>query len=218
MESLLRLSGLLSETDGGKTDLGVLERRLADKSMAANATRNRTSVTGRNTPIGANGGIATPTTGAANAFSMPGGGNGAATTGLYNSPQPGMAQSNTGSRQGTPRFMSPRFGSNWGSPGQGDERDRERGMYGVDDAAETERKGPQNISEQMCSLITDNCGETRYIGSSSGFSIFSPKGIQWVNEKTGDDSFQQMISSSYVDDNKWIYWKPEIFSDIFARR
>jgi hypothetical protein len=27
-----------------------------------------------------------------------------------------------------------------------------------------------------------------------------------------------MISSAYVDDNKWMYWKPEIFSDIFARR
>lgn len=55
-------------------------------------------------------------------------------------------------------------------------------------------------------------------GSSSGFSIFSPKGIQWVNEKTGDTSFQDMIASADVDDNKWLYWKPEIFSDIFARR
>lgn len=27
-----------------------------------------------------------------------------------------------------------------------------------------------------------------------------------------------MISSAYVDDNKWMYWKPEIFSDLFARR
>lgn len=27
-----------------------------------------------------------------------------------------------------------------------------------------------------------------------------------------------MISSASVDDNKWMYWKPEIFSDIFARR
>src|SRR5436190_17636644 len=27
-----------------------------------------------------------------------------------------------------------------------------------------------------------------------------------------------MISSACIDDNKWIYWKPEIFSDIFARR
>ena len=56
------------------------------------------------------------------------------------------------------------------------------------------------------------------IGSSSGFSIFSPKGIQWVNEKTGDTSFQDMISSASVDDNKWVYWKPEIFSDVFMRR
>lgn len=27
-----------------------------------------------------------------------------------------------------------------------------------------------------------------------------------------------MISSAAVDDNKWVYWKPEIFNDIFARR
>lgn len=39
-----------------------------------------------------------------------------------------------------------------------------------------------------------------------------------MNEKTGDTSFQDMISSAYIDDNKWMYWKPEIFSDIFARR
>ncbi|KAK3076620.1 hypothetical protein LTS18_012516, partial [Coniosporium uncinatum] len=54
--------------------------------------------------------------------------------------------------------------------------------------------------------------------SSSGFSIFSPKGIQWVNEKTGDTSFQDMISSAAVDDNKWIHWKPTVFRDIFFRR
>src|SRR5690554_2584747 len=65
------------------------------------------------------------------------------------------------------------------------------------------------LSDQLCSLVTNNCGETRFIGnaleltdlpktwprvrtrlcrlgSSSGFSIFSPKGIEWVNEKTGD--------------------------------
>jgi len=27
-----------------------------------------------------------------------------------------------------------------------------------------------------------------------------------------------MISSAAVDDNKWVYWKPEIFSDMFVRR
>ncbi|KAL8724191.1 MAG: hypothetical protein Q9166_008088 [cf. Caloplaca sp. 2 TL-2023] len=74
------------------------------------------------------------------------------------------------------------------------------------------------LSDMMCSLVTNNCGETRYIGSSSGFSIFSPKGIQWINEKTGDNSFQEMISKAAVDDTKWVYWRPEIFSDMFARR
>ena len=55
-------------------------------------------------------------------------------------------------------------------------------------------------------------------GSSSGFSIFSPVGIKWVNRKTGDTSFQDMLAAAAVDDNRWLYWKPEIFSDIFARR
>ncbi|KAI1813963.1 N-terminal binuclear Zn cluster-containing protein [Poronia punctata] len=73
------------------------------------------------------------------------------------------------------------------------------------------------LSEMMCSLVTNQQGETRYIGSSSGFSIFSPKGIQWVNEKTGDSSFERMISEVSVDDNKWNLWKPEIFGDLFRR-
>ncbi|KAI0157645.1 N-terminal binuclear Zn cluster-containing protein [Xylariaceae sp. FL1272] len=73
------------------------------------------------------------------------------------------------------------------------------------------------LSEMMCSLVTNQQGETRYIGSSSGFSIFSPKGIQWVNERTGDTSFQRMISDVSLDDHKWNQWKPEIFSDLFHR-
>ncbi|KAF7718426.1 Fungal Zn(2)-Cys(6) binuclear cluster domain-containing protein [Penicillium ucsense] len=163
MESLLRLSGLLSEDDNGKTDLGTLEKRLADRTNALNAAKgaSRTSATS-----------ATP-------------------------------QPQTTSHCTTPRMdshSSPRTAET--SP------DSQKG-------SETEVEA---LSDMMCSLVTNNCGETRYIGSSSGFSIFSPKGIQWVNEKTGDTSFQEMIASAYVDDNKWMYWKPEIFSDIFARR
>ncbi|KAF2001790.1 fungal-specific transcription factor domain-containing protein [Amniculicola lignicola CBS 123094] len=81
-----------------------------------------------------------------------------------------------------------------------------------------EDKEGDALAEMMCSLVTNNCGETRYIGSSSGFSIFSPKGIQWVNDKTGDSSFQDMISTAAVDDNKWIQWKPDVFADIFKRK
>jgi hypothetical protein len=103
------------------------------------------------------------------------------------------------------------------------------------DEPEKSEEEVEALSDMMCSLVTNNCGETRYIGadllhyfcpnysnfcsgSSSGFSIFSPKGIQWVNEKTGDSSFQEMISSASVDENKWMYWKPEVFSDLFQRR
>ncbi|KAI5461332.1 fungal-specific transcription factor domain-containing protein [Mariannaea sp. PMI_226] len=82
------------------------------------------------------------------------------------------------------------------------------------------REGEEEVSalsEMMCSLVTNTYGETRFIGSSSGFSIFSPKGIEWVNSKTGDKSFQRMISEVSVDDHKWTNWKPEVFGDLFRR-
>lgn len=180
MESLLRLSGLLSEEDGGKTDLGTLEKRLADRSIANGPSPSRSTnrVNATNT-----------------------------------------SQQTSASCQSTPHmdsYSSPRTAPTSPQSQKG---------------SETELEG---LSDMMCSLVTNNSGETRYIGnsltacflgdgltfagSSSGFSIFSPKGIQWVNEKTGDTSFQDMISAADVDDNKWLYWKPEIFSDIFARR
>ncbi|KAJ6137992.1 hypothetical protein N7471_004478 [Penicillium samsonianum] len=162
MESLLRLSGLLSEDDGGKTDLGTLEKRLADRTNALNAAKNSSMFLA----------------------------------------QAAAAQQAPSSHQTTPRMDST------SSP-------LTAATSPESQKSETEVEA---LSDMMCSLVTNNCGETRYIGSSSGFSIFSPKGIQWVNEKTGDTSFQDMISSAYVDDNKWMYWKPEIFSDIFARR
>ncbi|KAK2802615.1 hypothetical protein FQN51_004408 [Onygenales sp. PD_10] len=163
MESLLRLSGLLSETDSGKTDLGALERRLADKSTMPGTLSTKTST-------------------ASFGFNQP------------NQPSPANSAPHIDSH------ASPKTPNT------------------TPDSQKESEADLDNLSDMMCSLVTNNCGETRYIGSSSGFSIFSPKGIQWVNEKTGDSSFQDMISSAYVDDNKWIYWKPEIFSDIFARR
>ncbi|KAH6845593.1 fungal-specific transcription factor domain-containing protein [Chaetomium sp. MPI-CAGE-AT-0009] len=85
------------------------------------------------------------------------------------------------------------------------------------DSQDGEREEVAELSEMMCSLVTNTNGETRYIGSSSGFSIFSPKGVQWVNEKMGDSSFQQMISDVSIDDHKWTAWKPDVFGDLFPR-
>ena len=165
MESLLKLSGLLSDEDAGKTDLGTLEKRLADRSSAI--------------------GVATKT-------------------------EPGQSG---GSGQNSQR-ASETF---TGTPIQ-DAHSSPQTSVTSPEAPKEQEQEVEALSDMMCSLVTNNCGETRFIGSSSGFSIFSPKGIQWVNQKTGDASFQDMISSSSVDDNKWVYWKPEIFSDLFVRR
>ncbi|UKZ83392.1 hypothetical protein TrVFT333_011200 [Trichoderma virens FT-333] len=116
------------------------------------------------------------------------------------------------------------------SPGLPRDKDKEREKDKDKDKRQEEKNKPaatpaslqgeeevEALSEMMCSLVTNQCGETRYIGSSSGFSIFSPKGIQWINNKTGDATFQNMISEVSEDDHKWTNWKPEIFSDLFRR-
>ncbi|KAI4262317.1 MAG: hypothetical protein L6R42_002500 [Xanthoria sp. 1 TBL-2021] len=166
MEALLKLSGLLNEEDVDRTDLAMLEKRLADKTMEkSNATppsdTPRLSV---NQPRSA--------------------------SGSHHSPQRANKLPSPQSSAASPKLPH----------------------------EEKPEEEVEALSDMMCSLVTNNCGETRYIGSSSGFSIFSPKGIQWINEKTGDNSFQEMIAKAAVDDTKWVYWRPEIFSDMFARR
>jgi hypothetical protein len=179
MESLLRLSGLLAEDDGGRTDLGTLEKKLAERQ----SQQPKSTVT---------------------------------------SPQESQHSSNKAATQNAPTPVE-------GTP---QEQQTTSPQLGGDrfDSAPDSTKPPRNpfskdpkevdaLADQMCSLITNNCGETRYIGSSSGFSIFSPKGIQWVNEKTGDSSFQQMIAQATAEDKDgWDHWRPEVFNDLFARR
>ena len=114
MESLLRLSGLLSEEDGGKTDLGTLEKRLADRSMSAGAP---------------------PAAKSPSRFTAP--------------PSATQSQQNTASRHSTPRVESqPSPHTAPTSPES--QRDSEPEVEG--------------LSDMMCSLVTNNCGETRYIG------------------------------------------------------
>ncbi|KAK7531764.1 fungal-specific transcription factor domain-containing protein [Phyllosticta citribraziliensis] len=184
MESLLRLSGLLSEDDDGRTDLGTLEKRLADKrAESRNGTgSSRTSYDGGST----------------------------------------QARDATPSQRGTPHQVpempSPRSVVTSPAPLRREKTQEPPAQPPAPPQPQKPEEEVESLSDMMCSLVTNNCGETRYIGSSSGFSIFSPKGIQWVNEKTGDRSFQDMISNATMDDNKWMHWRPEIFRDIFTRR
>ncbi|KZZ96535.1 Transcription factor [Moelleriella libera RCEF 2490] len=168
MEHLLRLSGLLGEDDSG-TDLGALEKKLAEKTRQASTVT--TSPTSTSQPASAlEGGDSTPQS-------------------ALTSPDPTR-----------------------------DRDEKRKSITPIDDKNEQDEEEVAALSEMMCSLVTNQSGETRYIGSSSGFSIFSPKGIQWVNGRTGDESFATMISEVSVDDHKWTNWKPEIFSDLFQRR
>ena len=117
MESLLKLSGLIGEEDGDRTDLGTLERRLADR--AQNGSKP-------GTPIRTSG----------------------------ESPA-----SNGQTRQ----LISPHS-----TPRQEKEVTPQANI--VSPELPKQREGPEveELSDMMCSLVTNNCGETRYIGNRFG--------------------------------------------------
>lgn len=201
MESLLRLSGLLDEDDGA-TDLGTLEKRLAEKHresrLASQAASNPSSP------------------------SQTTSGNESTPRSSITSPEPGKERETGGNHGGANDNASGSGGNgagsrSGGSGGDGNSNKKSSSSSADKNNGDRKEEEVEALSEMMCSLVTNHEGETRYIGSSSGFSIFSPKGMQWVNERTGDNSFQQMISNVSMDDNKWTNWKPEIFSDLFSR-
>ena len=111
MESLLKLSGLLNEEDD-RTDLGTLEKRLADK-----------------THIMSNGTTPSKSPGAS-----------------VSTPQASIASDSHRNTPQQERRTSP--GSAMGSPMV--ERRKEQEV--------------EALSDLMCSLVTNNHGETRYIG------------------------------------------------------
>lgn len=39
-------------------------------------------------------------------------------------------------------------------------------------------------------------------------------GIAWVNSKTGDTSFQDMVSEVASNDKQWVNWRPEVFENL----
>ncbi|KAI8225350.1 Fusaridione A cluster transcription factor fsdR [Colletotrichum sp. SAR 10_99] len=175
MENLLRLSGLLGEDDNGETDLGTLEKRLAEKHQQSRQASQVAS----------------------------------------NPTSPSQATSGQNENESTPQSAIASPEPTKDSHKEPKEGERRKSVH--PEEPEKSEEEVEALSEMMCSLVTNQSGETRYIGSSSGFSIFSPKGIQWVHEKTGDNSFQQMISEVSIDDHKWTAWKPEVFSDLFRR-
>lgn len=108
MESLLKLSGLLSEDDGDRTDLGMLEKRLADKTSNQSADGS---------PHSRSKSISSP-------------------------------QTLNDSQHTTPQMEKLPTPNSSISPEPAKEPEEE----------------VEALSDMMCSLVTNNCGETRYIG------------------------------------------------------
>lgn len=110
MESLLRLSGVVSNEDADATDLGTLEKRLVEKTAASQR---------EDTPANRNSASAQSKEGSSNA----------------NTPQQTVASPD--------------------STNESEEPEKE---------GKTEAE-VEALSDMMCSLVTNNCGETRYIGA-----------------------------------------------------
>ena len=110
MEQLLKISGLITDEEAGRTDLGAIERRLAEKNRSQSL---RTS-----------------------------------------SPK---------SAADTPNIQPQRSDSKVGTPQQTNLSPRES----IDSPrSNTDKPEVENISDMMCSLVTNGSGETRYIGMS----------------------------------------------------
>jgi hypothetical protein len=112
MESLLKMSGLLSDEDAGKTDLGTLEKRLAEKVSSNSEPKRRDSTK----PM------------------------------ISSSAPPGVDSHHSTPQRDT--HSSPR--NSITTP--------------ISDNDKEKNEEVENLSDMMCSLVTNNCGETRYIG------------------------------------------------------
>ena len=112
MESLLRLSGMLSEEDEGRTDLGTLEKRLADRSRSTGSSPAEAS----------------------------------------HQPESVAGQSSAESQHATPAARN------------GSTVSVHSNAVTPEPASKESREEVEALSDMMCSLVTNNCGETRYIG------------------------------------------------------
>ena len=113
----LRLGpGLLSEDDNGATDLGELEKKLAEKTRQASMTTASNPTSPSQVPSAAEGAHSTPQS-------------------ALTSPEPGR---------------------------ESHKDDKRKSITPAEDSQEEEEV--EALSEMMCSLVTNQCGETRYIG------------------------------------------------------
>lgn len=111
------ISGLLDEDDNGATDLGTLERKLAEKQQSRQVSQAASNPT-----------------------------------------SPSLTASGQDGAASTPR-------SSLTSPEPVKDKDNEKRRSPGPDRGTEEEEEVEALSEMMCSLVTNNSGETRYFGT-----------------------------------------------------
>lgn len=146
MESLLKMSGLLSDEDAGKTDLGTLEKRLAEKVSSNSEPKRRESTK----PMA-----------------------------LSSAPPSADSHHSTPQRD---THSSPR--NSITTPTAENEK--------------VKNEEVENLSDMMCSLVTNNCGETRYIGRMDIAVSFCTVLNMGQDPRRASRSFLRKVSSGSV--------------------
>lgn len=49
------------------------------------------------------------------------------------------------------------------------------------------------LADKLSIFMISDDGAAGFVGPSSGFSLFSPQGLRWISEKTGNNDFEQVI-------------------------
>ena len=142
MESLLRLSGLLGEDDDD-TDLGTLEKKLAEKQRETSRQGSQ-------------------------AASNPSSPSHTVSGNEESTPHSSVA-SPEHAREGEGAPGSSAAGPSGGSTENGGKKSASSSSEKKSGKKEEEA---ESLSEMMCSLVTNNFGETRYIGKFSSSFLF----------------------------------------------
>ncbi|OBT66534.1 hypothetical protein VE03_03670 [Pseudogymnoascus sp. 23342-1-I1] len=50
------------------------------------------------------------------------------------------------------------------------------------------------LEDKLSIFMISDDGAAGFVGPSSGFSLFSPQGLRWISEKTGNNDFEQVIN------------------------
>ncbi|EED21290.1 conserved hypothetical protein [Talaromyces stipitatus ATCC 10500] len=60
-------------------------------------------------------------------------------------------------------------------------------------ASDSSLTNPIKLTDRLSTLMINENGKTRFLGGSSGFSLFSPQGLEWITQKTGSDELSRFI-------------------------